>query len=168
MCKQEKSITEFKITSQGTIWPRCKDCFNELQRKKRSEGGHDKYKGRYAEKIRNYTIERKYGITKEQYQILNDLQIGVCAICKLTCVTGHPLSVDHDHDTGQVRGLLCRKCNLILGFVYEDDKIIYNMLDYIAKYSSKIVEPPPIGIKSEQPEVSWSQFIRETLWNVGR
>ena len=58
---------------------------------------------------------RKYGLTKESYRNLVALQKGVCALC------GNPqlprLDVDHDHETGAVRGLLCRRCNGGVGAV---------------------------------------------------
>jgi hypothetical protein len=63
-----------------------------------------------AERDRASSLKRRYGITPEQYQKMLDRQGGICAIC------GRPpktlrLSVDHDHRTGRVRGLLCYQCN---------------------------------------------------------
>lgn len=57
----------------------------------------------------------RYGITEENYNDLMAEQGNVCAICKQECKTGERLSVDHDHDTGRVRGLLCRACNFRVG-----------------------------------------------------
>jgi len=58
---------------------------------------------------------KKFGLTQEQFNTLLSQQNGLCAIC------GKPpkrvLAIDHDHVTGRVRGLLCSKCNLNLGFV---------------------------------------------------
>ena len=59
-------------------------------------------------------IWKLYGLTSEGYETLLKDQKGVCALC------GRPpkiqrLSVDHDHDTGRIRGLLCRGCNSSLG-----------------------------------------------------
>ena len=87
-------------------------------------------------KKRDYRVGllRKYGITPEQYaQMLLD-QGGVCAICGLPetrILHGQvcQLCVDHDHETGEVRGLLCFMCNTTLGKL---EKIgIDNFLDYL-------------------------------------
>lgn len=59
-----------------------------------------------------------YGISIERYEELLARQGGVCGICRKP--PREPLCVDHSHATGEVRGLLCRKCNTGLGF-YDDD-----------------------------------------------
>lgn len=59
----------------------------------------------------------RYGVTREQYENMLEAQNGTCGICKEPCKTGQRLCVDHDHETGQVRGLLCRACNVHLGVV---------------------------------------------------
>ena len=61
-------------------------------------------------KARNWA---KYGVTPEQYEQMMLDQNGVCAICNQSCIRA--LAVDHDHETGVVRGLLCWKCNTGLG-----------------------------------------------------
>ena len=63
------------------------------------------------------------GITVEKYQELSAKQGGVCAICRRekTVGRGQNLYIDHDHATGEVRGLLCHGCNLVLG--YADDRV---------------------------------------------
>lgn len=61
-----------------------------------------------------------YGLTPEDYYSLLDKQGGACAICRGQCKTGKKLAVDHDHETGKVRGLLCTRCNVALG-MFQDD-----------------------------------------------
>lgn len=62
---------------------------------------------------------RRFGMTPADYQRILDRQNGVCAICRRT--NGQKkLCVDHCHTTGQVRGLLCTKCNKGLG-IFDDD-----------------------------------------------
>lgn len=58
---------------------------------------------------------RQYGITLEQYDEMLVAQNGVCAICREECKSGRRLSVDHCHETGKVRGLLCGNCNQGIG-----------------------------------------------------
>lgn len=67
-------------------------------------------------------IERKYGITEVEYRALYRMQGGVCAICRVAKGVDRMLAVDHDHVTGQVRGLLCSgslsaiTCNRLIGW----------------------------------------------------
>lgn len=59
---------------------------------------------------------RKYGLTVEQYEATIAEQEGRCAICSTTTPAKHgSWCIDHDHDTNEVRGLLCVKCNAGLG-----------------------------------------------------
>ncbi len=61
-------------------------------------------------------IERRYGLSASDYDALLAAQEGCCAICHRHAeLLGRPLAVDHDHETGRVRGLLCDDCNLGLG-----------------------------------------------------
>lgn len=87
---------------------------------------------------RKYALKRNYGITMEEYQALHEVQGGVCAICGQpeTTVQGRTntpfcLAVDHDHDTGKVRGLLCTPCNRGIGFLRDDPAILERALEYL-------------------------------------
>jgi hypothetical protein len=76
-------------------------------------------------------LKRNYGLTIEQYQAKLDAQGGVCAVCaKPDPVPRRRLAVDHCHDTGRVRGLLCGLCNSAIGKFKDDPK----MLDKAAAY----------------------------------
>lgn len=63
--------------------------------------------------------KKRYGLSAEDYDRMVDAQGGCCAICKAPTT---PLQVDHNHITGKVRRLLCRRCNLGLGY-FQDDPI---------------------------------------------
>lgn len=65
-------------------------------------------------RAQEFHLRKKYGITRAQYIAMNQAQGGLCAICGSECSTR--LAVDHDHQTGVVRGLLCRRCNIGIGF----------------------------------------------------
>ena len=89
-----------------------------------------------TQKIRNHgkRIETVYGITGEQYQRILNYQGGVCAICGP--ITGRKgasrrLSVDHNHKTGEVRGLLCMTCNDYIGLIKEDLPTLYRATQYL-------------------------------------
>ena len=64
---------------------------------------------------RNNRLKRKFGIDSAQYDAILRKQMGVCALCRKKCTSGKALAVDHDHNTGAVRGLLCYSCNTGLG-----------------------------------------------------
>lgn len=79
----------------------------------------DKVKA-YDKRRRHKKTVSKYGITPERYAALMQEQGGACAICRQTCAMGRRLSVDHDHATGAVRGLLCGGCNVAIGRFGDD------------------------------------------------
>jgi len=64
-----------------------------------------------------YSLKCYYGMTVEEWETLFSSQKGACGICEKAV----PLCVDHCHETGKIRGLLCRKCNSALGML--DDSI---------------------------------------------
>lgn len=76
--------------------------------------------------------KKKYGITREEYRDLLTQQNGECIICH-SCLN-EELRVDHDHITGEVRGLLCSNCNAGLGFFKEDPQRLENAKRYLEKY----------------------------------
>lgn len=91
---------------------------------------------------RRYKRKRNYGITDMQYQKLLDEQDGKCAICEKpeTCIlrgTLAALAVDHDHVTGQIRGLLCQRCNRSIGLLYDDPVTLDKAAAYLRKTVSK-------------------------------
>lgn len=89
---------------------------------------------------REYGFQRYYGISLAEYQRMFVEQNGVCAICeqpeKAKTQKGRLkwLSVDHDHETGAVRALLCLACNHALGAVNDDPDILQKAADYIERH----------------------------------
>jgi hypothetical protein len=81
----------------------------------------------------NKRLQAEYGITIEEYDALLAAQGGKCAICGTEqCATGKAFAVDHDHDTGMVRGLLCKDCNIGLGMFKDDTFRLKAALDYLS------------------------------------
>lgn len=74
---------------------------------------------------------KKYGITAAEYEAMFRKQNGGCAICHGMNFNGLRLAVDHDHKTGKVRGLLCSKCNLVLGQAGDSVERLYRCADYL-------------------------------------
>jgi hypothetical protein len=86
--------------------------------------------------FRNERYERVYDITVKEYEHMRFLQKGRCCICGIH-ESEHKsrLYVDHDHDTGKVRGLLCHKCNTGLGFLCDSIEILEKALVYLKNNS---------------------------------
>ncbi len=100
----------YTSTSRGYTQRRCQEC----QKKKTYENYHKAEERNKGEKNHRYQLQQKYGITIDTYNTLLHAQGGTCAICNAP-PNGRRLSVDHNHTTGIVRGLLCSKCNTGLG-----------------------------------------------------
>lgn len=89
---------------------------------------------------RNQRFKRRYGITSKQYDDLLEEQKGLCAICSQPPQGLHSsgknkvLHVDHNHETGKVRALLCDKCNRGIGFFNEDPNLLIKASEYINAY----------------------------------
>lgn len=80
-------------------------------------------------------LRKLYGIGVEDYESLYRFQAGKCSICERRPTKERRLVVDHDHATGEVRGLLCGRCNLALGAL-EDRK------DWLNRARSYLKKPP--------------------------
>lgn len=79
---------------------------------------------------------REFGLTLEAFDALAASQGGLCAICRRPPhggKNGQVLHVDHDHETGVVRGLLCGPCNTALGLLAEDHERIDRVIHYLTK-----------------------------------
>lgn len=106
--------------------------------KKHSRESSRKYRGSLSleqkESLKRRRKEWFYGMDQGEYDDLFDAQGGKCAICG-----GHEesvlLSVDHNHETGEVRGLLCRPCNSALGFFKDDPALVESALAYLKEAS---------------------------------
>lgn len=90
-------------------------------------------------------VARVYGIEPGDYDKLYEAQGGRCAICQRATGASRRLSVDHDHATGKVRGLLCRPCNDILGHARDDWR-------YFARAWSYLSAPPADSVLERLPD----------------
>ena len=92
-----------------------------------------KMKERYKKKPEHYKELRiiyKYGMTYEDKEEMYKNQFNKCLTCqKDFSITN--LHIDHDHETGKVRGLLCPQCNTALGLVKEDVITLKHMIEYL-------------------------------------
>lgn len=81
-------------------------------------------------RIREWHLKKLYGITIAQYDAMVDKQGGVCRICE-SLPGKRRLGVDHCHDTGRIRGLLCFKCNAAIGFLNDNPTAVIRLLAYL-------------------------------------
>lgn len=115
-CNIEKPIDEFQKLTYNTSRFSCKAC--------------------RVEEAKDYRFKKEYGISREEYQEKRKEQDYSCAIC-CKHEDNHSrgtLFVDHDHETGKYRALLCTQCNSALGMVYDKVDILKKMIDYLEKH----------------------------------
>lgn len=101
----------------------CKSCQSEYAKE---------YRTKRIEANPNYHVEKHwktYGISSEQYDEMLKNQQGKCAICQQE--SNRKLCIDHNHETDEVRGLLCYKCNSILGLLNDDFHYIWKVYEYL-------------------------------------
>jgi hypothetical protein len=122
-CKVEKPLEEFhkhKATKDGRQ-SYCKKCS--------SLRGKEAYN---SEEMAEYHLNRRYGITLEDYDNLLLSQGGGCAICGSDDSGGRGrFSIDHNHETGEVRGLLCGPCNRGLGYFKDSPDVLESAKEYL-------------------------------------
>ena len=97
----------------------CKYCYEQARRK---EPNYCRYRN----------LLTLYKLTRDEFAALEKEQKGLCAICEQLPTGDLYLSVDHDHITGKVRGLLCKRCNSGIAFLNEDISILGKAIHYLA------------------------------------
>ena len=90
-----------------------------------------KYNKSSTEKRRRSTIKYRYGLSYEDWQKIWDNQNGQCIICEKPFISPSDACVDHNHKTGEVRGLLCHRCNCGIGYLNDDPKIMAKAIEYV-------------------------------------
>ena len=123
-CKISKDINSFCIANNN------KDGYQDCK----------KFYLKHREEILKYH-KNSYGLTFEEYNQMLESQNGVCAICgKEETDTDwrsdkvKQLAVDHNHETGKVRALLCGKCNKAIGLLKDNIQLFQATIDYLNKY----------------------------------
>lgn len=129
-CKRVLPVEAFSLQWSSKIArrPGCKECINEIRSRTQAES----------------TLKR-HGMSVAQYQSMLDSQWNRCAICRTTSTHGpidipgrtrkrRVFSVDHCHETGMVRGLLCARCNLAIGNFGDDTTVMRAAIDYIERH----------------------------------
>lgn len=114
------------LKNQESERERCRD-YAKKNRRRKAEYIR-KWNKENPEKRRNNDLKTRYGISLEDYNGLLKSQSSRCLICNQKDSNLH---VDHDHESGKVRGLLCKTCNLGLGYFKDDTDLLENAIDYL-------------------------------------
>jgi hypothetical protein len=156
-CKTERPIEDFcwRIKSEGNRQSRCKHCTRQESKKwyhnNKETAATDRkqyYKANkqlilertkrwYAKNKRQYrdkSLQRRFGITIEQYDEMLTSQNNSCAICK-TPPGDIALAVDHCHTTGKIRSLLCFDCNTLLGLCEDSITVLQSAMSYLRDHA---------------------------------
>ena len=116
-CQEVKPLTDFwpDRRRKSGLMARCKVCKTKDCRIWRQRNPDNDRKRYWAnrQKERERHLVRKYGVTQADYDRMFSEQGGACGVCKKT--QDRAFDVDHDHATGNVRGLLCTSCNRMIG-----------------------------------------------------
>lgn len=120
-CNKEKHEQSFHVSGNGKRGNVCHACKN-----KRYLASNPEYKKRSN---RRKHLRESYDMSISDYQLLHDAQSGLCAICNLEL----KLYVDHCHDTGKIRGLICNKCNSAMGFLNDNPELLKKAYEYLVR-----------------------------------
>ncbi|WP_374580593.1 endonuclease VII domain-containing protein [Sphingomonas sp. J344] len=92
-----------------------------------------RYRARHPTRAKESDLRNRYGLSLTDFHDLLEAQGGVCAICSEPeqVKDGRSLAVDHDHSTGEVRGLLCQKCNTGLGKFRDSPDLLREAIKYL-------------------------------------
>jgi hypothetical protein len=127
-CKSLKPLNDFNNAKKGKygVHHYCKVCLKDYK------------KNRYNYiKSKLYRIKSKYKISELELNEMFIIQDKSCKICKnkFDSISEHKgLYIDHCHKNGKVRGLLCKSCNSLLGYAYDDIKILESAILYLLAY----------------------------------
>lgn len=138
MCGEEKPLSLFR--SRGgklahLVKSRCNTCLYAEHRRWTEENPHRvrEYRGRDSWTLAKRCARR--GITPEELVDRFERQECCCAICKQSInLTGS--AIDHNHDTGEFRGVLCKQCNRALGMFGDSVTILKSAMEYLVDFGS--------------------------------
>lgn len=140
-CRTEKPVSDFSKRGERNGIPlyrsRCKAC-----QAKQARGWYSRNTKRANANRRRLLLQENFGLTPEEYDAMLESQGGVCATC------GRPesaerdgkimrLAVDHCHETGRIRGLLCHACNRSIGLFGEDTDLMERAIAYLEKHLAR-------------------------------
>lgn len=160
-CKQERPVSDFEADKRRRPYglsSSCRDC--SRARKLKSQKKNRKLKpAAYRARDRERRLRRFFGVTVEQYDQMLASQSGLCAICRQPETDVHSangkvqnLAIDHNRKTGEVRSLLCARCNKGLGLFREQPKLLIQAAEYLRRHNGRAYGLPVlIAVFEEVP-----------------
>lgn len=131
-CKHGHEYTpENTILEKKTGFRICRTC-----RERYTEGWKNRNTTKRAAVWRKWHLKKRFGLTPETYDKMLLEQGGRCAICRSSetkTKTSNRFSIDHDHSTGVVRGLLCNHCNVAIGMAENSPVTLRLIADYLER-----------------------------------
>lgn len=144
-CKQNKPLSEFGKSSRTVhgYWTYCKACaykHHSKWRKKnltRAAVHARQWRRNNPDRAKDHDLKRNMGLPLGTYATMLQAQNGCCAICGCDKPKGKGrFHVDHCHDTGKIRGLLCSNCNLAIGHFRHSLATLVSAINYLSRTSS--------------------------------
>lgn len=141
-CKRRKSLAEFyaEARNRDGSASACKGCYRvkekdyrDKNRKAISARGK-KYYSENRVKIRADQRDYRYGLAPGDFNGLFAEQRGLCAICKEVPGGKNGPCVDHDHESGKIRAILCSNCNTSIGLLKESSVLAQQVASYLKQY----------------------------------
>lgn len=152
-CGQFKAISEFQPSVVKIGAGYCKPCkykrkeahrkanreqYNAAKRRTRNANLEQyqrtarEWQRSNPDKLRNYELRKRYGITPDEYDRILAQQGGKCACCGRDANTcGRRLFVDHCHETGRIRGIICNRCNYGIGALGDNIEGLNRAIEYL-------------------------------------
>lgn len=140
LCFKERAKARYPLVREQTI-ARVKKWQQENRERHLETQRRIKAKPEYKRRERARHLWKKYGMTLEEYDALLHAQDGVCAICRRPPRDDISLHLDHDHTTGERRGLLCFKCNNALGDFDDDAERLLRAYVYLTPHLRELEAP---------------------------
>lgn len=146
LCKATKPESEFSQDRafHDGLSRKCKTCSNarsSAYAKANRKALNAKQLARYhanKDRYHDYHLKRHYGMTKGEYALMFEAQGGRCAICGSTNPSTRTkrLDIDHCHETGRIRGLLCGNCNRGIGYLKHSINVLQSAIKYLGSTKS--------------------------------
>ena len=143
-CEQDKFVSAFgkDKTKKTGLSSYCLDCANANRKTNYAKNPDNEkqkltaYYNANKERARHYSLKALYGLSAEAYRDMLAQQNNSCKICKTHQNNlKRKLFVDHCHETGKVRGLLCQYCNTMLGNAKDNVLVLQSAINYLSSKS---------------------------------
>jgi hypothetical protein len=138
VCNEEKPISSYRSrggNQSHLLKSRCNTCLYKEHRKWTEDNKDKVYEYRKKD---TWTLAKRCarrGISPMELVEKYEEQNNSCAICKLNVELSES-AIDHNHETGEFRGVLCKQCNRALGMFKDNSVILKNAIDYLEKFGS--------------------------------